>query len=385
MKLCVYGQGTGGNAALWFEFYNHHLSDYSELEKLTYVCRTPCTLHADFETVKPYGNGKIPKWLYRFYAPIIKRIGFSALLKLLVQRQSFDILLLQGNYSPSINLKVMDHLKCKTVLNVYGSDFYRKYLLGEFDEEERLMFEEVVARSDYITCNWYTTKSDFLDAFPAAEKKCVTIPWGVNNKWLEQAPALKGWPDAEKVFLSARGVYDYNNIDTIIEAFCQAFSDRPGYKLFIVNGYGNHGHAVERAKTLIDKYDAQDQVIMRVGQWISDDELMALYERADYNLCFGSTDQLSISIVYALIKNAVNILSPLQNYFDLRDQGYESVQIVPEISVVSLVQHLLKSLDTDPSKVVCDSRLVRQEFVMSNTFSSYMELYRNLLSKDNNC
>lgn len=379
MKLCVLGQGTGGNAALWFDTYNHLLSDFPEVEKLTYICRTPCTLRADFETVKPYGCGNLPEWLYRFYAPLVSRFGFSACLKWLAVKQSFDVLLLQGNYSPSTNLKLMNQFNCKTILNMYGSDFYRKYLLKELSNQEYDRFGEVVARADYITCNWFTTQHDFLKAFPSSAGKCKTIPWGIDTKWHKPVPKLKGWPDAEKVFLSARGVYDYNNIDIIVEAFCNAFPDRPGYKLFIVNGYGNHKHAIKRAEALVNKYNAHDRVVMRVDRWIPDEELMALYQYADYNFCFGSSDQLTVSIVYALIKKTVNILSPLQNYFDLRDQGYETLQIVPEISVGALEHHLREYLDVDSKKIIADSCRAINDFNMHNTFDAYMDLYKNLL------
>ena len=122
-------------------------------------------------------------------------------------------------------------------------------------------------------------------------------------------------------------------------------------------------------------------MIMRVGSSISDDELMALYERADYNFCFGSTDQLTLSIPYALLKGAVNILSPLPNYYDLHAKGYSSVQIVPEVSTNALVRYLRESLVTDQTAVQIDAQRAAGDFVMTETFRRYVDLYQKILRR----
>lgn len=382
MNICFFGQGTGGNAVLWFDYLNKHLCDHSEISQFTFVCRTVCTLDANFHVLKPYGTGKIPHWLNRYYVRWVKFVGLRYTLSRLVKKTPYDILHLQGNYVPSLNLQIIDALRCPFVLNIYGSDFYRQYLLGNFTRPEKARFEEVVRCADHIVCNWISTESDFVKAFPDAANKCSSHFWGYDEKWKKPAPPLTDWPEAEKVFLSARGVYDYNNIDTVVDAFCRAYKDKPSYKLFIVNGYGNHVHAIEKVKALIETHNAHDQVIMRVGQWITNEELMALYERADYNLCFGSTDQLTISICYGCEKNAVNILSPLKNYHDLRDMGYQSLQIVDAISVEALEEHF-KNLPTPNSKALeNDKALVRQHFNMQNTFDCYMDIYRKIVKED---
>ena len=381
MKICILGQGTGGNAVLWFDLFNRHLAEFPKVKGLTYVCRTPCTLKADFPTVRPYGSGRMPRLLYRFFAPWVARVGFRRSLDRLKRQQSFDILHLQGNYSPSLNLMMMDALSCPTVLNIYGSDFYRKYLLDEFSRHERESFEKVIHRADHITCNWYNTHREFVKAFPEAEAKSSFFPWGVDEKWMDPAQPLRGWPDAEKVFLSARGLYDYNNVDVVVEAFCRAFADRPDWKLFIVNGYGNHAHTVEHVGKIIQNYNAQEQVIMRVGSWILEEELMALYERADYNFCFGSSDQLTVSIFYGLLKRAVNLLSPLPNYFYLYEQGYRSLQIVSGIGVEDLERHLRDNLITDTDAIRQDAERAASEFKMTTTFRTYVEIYKRLMQK----
>lgn len=376
MKICVFGQGTGGNAAIWFDLFNNRLAEYPAVEKLVYVCRTPCTLSADFPVITPYGSGNIPSPIYRLYAPFVSRYGLRYQVRQLFRKHAFDVLHLQGNYTPSLNLRLMDEINCPCVLNLFGSDFLRKYLLNEFSPNEHRDFEEVIERVDHVTCNWYTTHREFLSSFPRASEKSSMFTWGVGPQWRVPGRSLQGWPSAEKVFLSTRALHDYNNVDIVVEAFCRAFVDRPSYKLFVLGGYGDQVDVVDRVTRIISKYGAGDQVIMRLGHWVAGEELMALYDRADYNFCFGSSDQLSISIVYAMLKGAVNILSPLRNYFDLREAGYSALQIVPEISVESLEKHLLEGLGIDDNAVARDAVRAAQEFDMSTTFRKYLELYR---------
>lgn len=378
MNLCIFGQATGGNAALWFDFLNRHLGGFPELDSLTLLCRTPCTLEARFPTVRPYGSGNIPPAVYRFYAPWVKRVGLRLAARRLARRRSFDVLHLQGNYFPGMNRMVVDTFRKPFVLNIYGSDFYQNLLGGKFNRSDTERFHELVERADAVTCNWPTTEHDFLKHFPNARGKCETVVWGVGESWYRPAPPLSGWPPAEKVFLSARGLYDYNNVDLVAEAFCRAFASKPGYKLFIVNGYGNHPGAVQKVRDVVARHRAEDRVILKVGRWIPDEELIALYQRADYNINFGASDQLSVSIIYGLIQKAANILSPLPNYTDLQAFGYRSLRIIPELSADALEQHFRESLEVPGDDIEADARRACEQFDMHAAFRRYLDLYRSL-------
>jgi glycosyltransferase involved in cell wall biosynthesis len=381
MNICILGQGTGGNARLWFDFWNKHLGDFPEIEKFTLVCRNKLTLDASFNTVAAYGTNRMPPCFYRVYAPFVSRIGLSWIMRRVSRRNSPDIFHLQGNYNPSLNLKVMKVLKCPTVLNIYGSDFYQQYVGNKFSAVERVLFEKVVDQAAHIVFNWFTTQKDFLKYFPKYAEKCSSHPWGIDEKWRAISPPLKGWPKAERIFLSARGIYEYNNIDIVTEAFCKAFKDRPETKLFLVNGYGNHASAIRKVKAIVEKYGAQDQVIMRIGEWIPEEELMALYEKADYNICFGSTDQLTVSICYGFEKKAVNILSPLKNYYDLQEQGYRTLRVVEALSLEALENTFSRIQKPAEDDLVHDQALAREQFNMKTTFNSYLNIYKRILQR----
>jgi glycosyltransferase involved in cell wall biosynthesis len=384
MKLCIVGQGTGGNASIWFDYFNSTQSKYNPV-KVTFICRTVRTLEAKFKIIAPYGTGKIPSFLYKLYAPFISRIGMKLIIKTLNAFNKFDALILQGNYSPALNLMIMKEFNCHTIINLYGSDFYRNYLLGGFSPKEKSNFVKVLKLADDIILNWDTIYDDFVSEFPEFIDKCSVKSWGVAESWIKRSEfsqnqledkleALK-WPKAEKVFLSARALYDYNNIDIVVESFCRAFDKNKNNKLYIVNGYGNHQAVIEKVNAIIDKFDAHDCVITKIGKWISDEELQLLYSRADYNFCFGSTDQLTVSIVYSFLSKTINILSPLKNYTSLIAKGYKTPLICKELSLESLIMNLegLSSSHVSDAEKLKDFKMATIEFNMKETFKHYLD------------
>ncbi|MDU0114567.1 hypothetical protein RT723_16535 [Psychrosphaera aquimarina] len=384
MKLCIVGQGTGGNASIWFDYFNSTQNKSNPVD-VTFICRTVKTLEAKFKIIAPYGNGKIPSFIYKLYAPFISRIGMKLMIKILKVFNKYNALILQGNYSPALNLMIMKEFNCHTIVNIYGSDFYRNYLLDGFSSKEKINFVRVLKLADSIVFNWDTTYKDFVNEFPELIDKCSVKAWGVSESWLAASVQSKSqvedsleklsWPRAEKVFLSARALYDYNNIDIVVESFCRAFEKNKNYKLYIVNGYGNHLPTVDKVNAIIKKYDAQEFVITKIGKWISDEELQYLYQRADYNLCFGSSDQLTVSIIYSFLSKANNILSPLENYKSLITKGYKTPIICQEISIESLtnqLKNLPRSSETDENRLN-DHNMASIEFDMSTTFQHYLD------------
>lgn len=382
MKICIFGQATGGNASIWFDYFNSKKFINKNIN-IVFISRTIKTLNSLFKIYSPYGHGGIPPFINRFYTPFVSRIGIRFLLFYLMLNNKFDGVIIQGNYAPSLNLILMKSFKCHKILNIYGSDFYRKYLLNEFSSYERTNFVKVLHQTDSIVFNWVTSYNDFIREFPELSYKCCYKPWGVSEFWIKdntfniQCVNNYDWPCAEKVFLSARAIYDYNNIELLVESFCKAFADNKEYKLFLVNGYGNHKKSVENVYEIISKYNAYDQVITKVGKWISDEELLYLYNRADYNFCIGFTDQLTVSIVYSFLTDTVNILSPIQSYKDLIYIGYDSPIIMDNFDVDNL-SLLLKNLPVKSDQVIINDReKALNDFDIESTFNHYLSLIKN--------
>lgn len=374
MKIFFFGQATGGNALLWFNFLNHQTKNNKQLE-ITFLARTLCTLKHSFKVFSPYGYKKLPKVIQKLRNKSVSLFLLDLYLFLLKRKGIQDLLILQGNYTPATNLKVLSKIEHKkSILNIYGSDFYRKYLRKELDKAGLKQFIEVLEKVDVIHCNWHTTKDDFLNEFPQFSEKVLCCPWGADLDWYEHEMKPKKRKE-NKVFLSTRALHSYNNVDLVVEAFCKAFPSNTHHQLHIVGAYGCDPEVLKKIRKTIIDYDQSNNIKIDIDKWYEGIDLMNLYDSADYNICFGSTDQLTISIVYAYLRGTKNILSPLDNYQYLSQLGFKTQSICEEISVENLKEKFLYLVDNsmDERSIISDEKLAREVFNLETVFNHYME------------
>ncbi|OOE39372.1 hypothetical protein [Salinivibrio kushneri] len=366
MKVLFFGQATGGNALVWFEYLNRK----SEELDIVFLARTRCTLNHRFKVYSPYGSRTYGRVINKFRNLIGSKFFLNLYTSYISKIHKVDVLVLQGNYTPDSNLRVMKKIKGYSILNIYGSDFYRKYLKDEFSITEREQFIQVVEQADLIACNWNTTADDFVREFPSYKHKVKTIPWGVDPRWKSPLPIKHR--SKKKRFISTRALHAYNNVQIVVEAFCISYPYPSENELHIVGSYGNDPKVINEINEIIERYGMQERVKLDLGNWYEGDELVALYDSADYNFCFGSSDQLTISITYAFMRGVTNILSPLPNYKYLIELGFKTPIISEDISVETLVE-ALTHLDHEYSypKAFWDREKAINMFDMDSTFNEY--------------
>jgi glycosyltransferase involved in cell wall biosynthesis len=377
MKICVFGQCQGGNAKLWFDLFENEVKQNQSIEDLTYICRNSNDFTSkNFKIINLYGLNKGNKFIKKIRTKIVSSFYFDYFITRFFQKNSFDILHIQGNYSPELNLKLIKYFKGKVVLHIYGSDFYQNILNEKSSKNSRMLFEKVLNSVDQILVNRNTTKEDVSNVFPFFKEKIVAHRMGASDDW----KFLNVKKTKEKIFLSTRGLYAYNNVDLLVEAFAMVFKGRENYKLYILNGYGNDQNSVDRVFQLIKQYDIESQVITKINYWVSDEELLDLYKKSDFNFCIGSSDQLSISITYGYLSKTTNILSPLLNYKELTEKGYHSHYTLPEISLNALVNFFNTNMEVDNSLLETDYQLANEDGIFSENFKNYIIMYKNLLN-----
>lgn len=368
MKILFLGQGTGGNALLWFEFFNNN----KDVE-VHFLARTIVTLEHKFKVFKPYGKKERKGLVGKLYNWVVAKFIFKFYVSYITRINKYDLVVLQGNYTPALNLYLIKKCKTKTILNIYGSDFYRKYLLGEFSREKCVQFQEVVNKVDGVFCNWETTKADFLASFPQLDNKVFSSPWGIDKTWNTASKTLQEESDKMK-FISTRALHAYNNVELVVEAFCESFHNDENKVLHIVSAYGESKGVLEKINNIIEKFNMGDRVLVETSRWYEGQELIDLYDSANFNICFGSSDQLTLSIVYAFSRRVTNILSPLANYRELGNLGFCSHIMAPEISVESLKRIFLDIDNIYNKEALCkDAKLVYDIFNQQRTFNSYLE------------
>lgn len=387
MKLGVIGQCKGGNAVLWFELFNEDISKFGSITKLKYICRNENQLKAKFAIKKLYGNK--PCFENRHYIKF-RRLFFARVLSVIylrfrLRKEAFDVIHIQGNYSPTFNMKIIDNCDSRIVLQIMGSDFYQNYLNENLSKKERLSFIEVLKKCDFVICSRESSRIDLLNEFPFLEEKIAVLRLGTSKKWLNlgNTNAVKQKKSGDRVnYLSTRGLYHYNNVDILVEAFCRVFRGRTDVRLSVINGYGNHKEIVDKVRQIIIEYKCEDIVELIVDEWVSEEKLMEYYQQADFNFCIGSTDQLSISITYGLLTATRNVLSPLNTYKELRDSGYTSLEILKNVDVDSLVYWFSNSPDHCMDDLLGDREKAGREHISTTNFSKFIKLYEQVLHQE---
>ncbi|AUC14167.1 hypothetical protein BTO06_02940 [Tenacibaculum sp. SZ-18] len=372
MRVLIIGQCQGGNAKTWEGFLNN----YTELDLIHYVCRNYS--QADFKlktknqkVFKLYNYFKGWGLLEKIWIKIMSSYIFPIIIKLLDVFYKYDVIHIQGNYAPKFNLSLMNVVKAKKVMHIYGSDFYQKYING--NEKSKSNFEEVIKQSDHVLFNFETLKNDFLKEINCSEKVSVGC-MGVSDFW-SKAYNEKSSNDNVIRILSARGMYFYNNVSFLVDSFIEIYGGNPKFELYLVNGYG---WDEDEKNAVMEKIKNYNNIIARVGEWISDEELRYYYDLCDYNFCIGSTDQLTVSIVYGYLRKSLNVLSPLENYSELDELQFKSHTYLQDISKES-VDNLLKSLPKKDNNILNEDRIKAEEnFLFRNRFKNTLRVYKNL-------
>ena len=378
MKILIIGQCQGGNAKSWQEF----LSNYTELDLVHYVCRNHCqadfNLHSKNQKVfRIYNAFKGLGLLEKIWIKLMSSYLLPILIKILDKYYTYDIVHFQGNYEPKFNISIMKSTRAKSVIQIYGSDFYQRYLNGS--ESSKNDFEAAIKLCNHVLFNHGVLKNDFLTKIDCSLKVSVGC-MGASDLWSTNSKIENNSKDNITRLLSARGMYTYNNVDLLVDSFIEYYANNPNFELYIINGYGWD----EPEKSIIlRKIDGIPNIISEVGKWISDEELRDYYDLCDYNFCIGSTDQLSVSIMYGYLRGCLNILSPLRNYSELETLNFRSHVYLNDITAESM-NNIVKELpEIDQVILLNDFENAKENFLFRNSFKNTLDTYKSLIKLNN--
>lgn len=109
-----------------------------------------------------------------------------------------------------------------------------------FDLEERNFYYKVLENVDYIVVNWYLFYECFIVDFFEFNGKVLIMLWGINKEWWEKFKLIKLIIGNIKKFsfLFIWVFYCYNNVDKVVEVFCEVFFELYEYILRIIFVYG---------------------------------------------------------------------------------------------------------------------------------------------------
>jgi hypothetical protein len=375
MKILVIGQCQGGNAFLWKEFLENNLQEFPDIDYVNYICKNAALKEFDINAknaslIKMYGN----KWRVNLFDKIKNKLvsDYFALpkLKKIYLDQEYDIVHIQGLYEVSYVNQVLDEINSKSVIHIYGSDFYQKYLKGTKTYKEE--FERAINKADQILFNFRQIQHDFLKHIPVKEKTTLGC-MGVSGSWSGYDINKKNKNDKIR-FLSARALYRYNNVENLVDAFINIYSGNDKYELWLVNGYGWDEDVKNRIKLKIKNHS---NIIDLIGEWINDDELQNIYDQSDYNFCIGDTDQMTVSILYGYLRGCVNVITKLDSYKELDDAGFKTHFYLED---VNNIEKILKNLPEVNQDLLLESiDIAEDKFLFSRRFENTYTMYKTLV------
>lgn len=375
MKVLIIGQCQGGNAKIWQDF----LETYDGFTLAHYVCRNRC--QSDFfirnkskRVFRFYNFFASTPLLHRIWIKLVSIVVLPGFIKLMDALYKYEIIHFQGNYEPDFNLRLMNNTKAKAVITIYGSDFYQRFKNG--DDRYRRAFERTISKADHVLFNFEKSKQDFLKEIYIPDK-CSVGCMGVNDFWSKRVIEVNKKNGLVTRLLSARGMYAYNNVDLLVDAFIQLYANNPAFELYLINGYGWDEPVKER---IMRKVKNISNIYTAVGTWISDDDLKSFYDLCDYNFCIGSTDQLSVSIIYGFMHNTLNILSPLENYKELDDLHFQSHYFLNNFSSESICGVLQNLPNRDLRLLESDRTRANEIFLFSKRFENTKKVFDSLIN-----
>jgi len=120
-------------------------------------------------------------------------------------------------------------------------------------------------------------------------------------------------------------------------------------------------------------------VYLRIGEWISDEELRDYYKKAHYNFCIGDTDQMTVSIMYGYVAQCVNVLSPIRNYDELDKAGFIGHQKLSSVSEKTLTTWF-ENVDLPDNHEIAEHHAQRtiEYFAFAKRYENILKIFMSL-------
>lgn len=182
------------------------------------------------------------------------------------------------------------------LLMSWGSD-----ILVDADRDKmwRWMTRYALYRSDMLLCDCQAVRLKVQQLLPYVDEHIVQLPWGIDLQHFApgaDSSFLKnrmGWGNSFLI-LSTRAWEKVYGIDTLLEAFLQAYSQNSNLRLMLL-GNGSLASEIQR---FIANHDLND-VVYRPGM-VPHEQLPDYFRAADLYLSCSQSDGTSVSLLEAM-------------------------------------------------------------------------------------
>lgn len=216
--------------------------------------------------------------------------------------------------------------------------------------------------------------------FPA--EQVVLFPWGVHlerfHPLREPSPLRErlGWQDAF-VVLSLRSWEPIYGVETVVDAFAQAFEEEPRLRLILLGQGSLAGRIQQRL------HQRQLHEVVYLGGQVNQDDLPRFYQAADLYVSASHSDGSSVSLMEALASGLPVLVSDIPGNREWVTPG-EAGWLFPVEDAHALAQGILRAVrepETLKDMRIRARRLAEERADWRKNFPKLLEAYRMALRR----
>jgi hypothetical protein len=381
MYIFTSGFLNSANNKQWFKIFNQN----ENLDISILISDCDENLKKDF--YKEYNNFYniifFKKYNEMMKTSFLKRFFYLKKIAKKIDEINPDIIHIHGCYYTYL-IKPLFFIKSepKIIFNVWGSDFNLAYFNNL---KQKIIMSWLFKKSNLIWANWFAMADNLKNHFPKYISKIKTILWGIESDIFEKASKdaknniIKKYNLKENDFLmiSTKGFVKIANQHKLVNSI-KFINPNINFKLILHCGVKNE----EMDKILyniIKENKLSDKVIIS-HNFLTNDEIKALFEIANLSFVIPSMDQLTRAIFETILADTNLILSDIKPYKYLKEIynfNFDLVDVNDEKQLAKRIEYYIKNNpkpNWDYEKTV-----IKRVMNFENKAKYFIEIYKNLL------
>ena len=379
LKILMSGFGKGSNIKIWLDYFQR-----TKQFDVFFICKKFEFDKLSYNTIHIYEY----KSYVRHFIPLISNI----------RKHYVDILYIHGLYDPLFTYLVLFFARADIkILNIWGEKMLKKAI--HFSLKYSILYNAIFKKVDFINFTWFGTLKIFGENFTNFKDKTELFPWGINFTELESGVSNKFLKqyinklNKDDIFLFwpewiAKTEYIHLLIEAIIllknELDSNIF-DRLKVLIFSGTQKEKNSYAYELEK-MINENDINETITIKVGDFVSTEDIYFMWNRANVSVKFSCTDQLSNGIIEALYFKTPVILNDRYSYRKLKDFGLEIfLAKLNSYEIAEKMKAIILSLIKDPhffdKTGERNKAIILEKFDFNKNVTKMFEYYNSLLEK----
>lgn len=354
IKLLMLGPGIGHNILPWLEFMNE-LKDYD----ITFLCSSFHFKENEFKNIKIVQQSLKIKHIFN--------------IRNIFKDDKFDIFFIQGGNSSLNTLLFVLLIYSKiSILNIWGESILDRSIHGSI--RDRFSYYFLFKKINYILFSWYGTLQKFEKIYPKLQNKTWLLFLGLSKTWFSKEvdpPSsfvqnlLSSLPAEKRICIWPKSLIYGNRFDLVIRALKKLSENNPELvkKFLLLIWGGNNEDPPYRAEieSFIKENNLENIIEIIDHPFLEFSDMVHVMNRSDFYINFGNTDQLTNTILEAMLFEKPLAISDIQPYRLLNEKLNLNMKLIP--NDVENISNAFKELITGTFENDADIFKKRKQFV----------------------